>query len=155
VLCLFHSRANSGTFNQPGIILPGETGANLPSAAERLVTTREALRFELLTEAKAEFRDHHTEAEVREHIRSDPDRYEFTDTDPVESLRKLSIPGLWLFGGRDVSVPAEISIERLRMLSANGKPFEYQLFPEADHQLVENTALPIIVDWIHKTAGRR
>jgi uncharacterized protein len=129
---VFHSRANSGTFNQPCNILPGETGSNLPSAAERLVTTREALRFEFLTEAKADFWDHHTDAEVREHIRSDPDRHELIDTDPVESLRKPSIPGLWLFGGRDVSVPAEISIERLRTLSANGKPFEYRLFPEAD-----------------------
>lgn len=120
-----------------------------------LLTTRETLRFQFLTEEKPEFWDHHTEAEVREHVRSDPDRYEFVDTDPAESLRRLSIPGLWLFGGRDVNVPAELSIERLRALAANSKPYEYQLFPEAGHQLVEDTAIPIIVDWIYKTASRK
>ena len=118
-----------------------------------VVTVRESVRFEILTGHDPEFWDHHTEAEVREHIRSDPDRFQFIDTDPVESLQELSIPGLWLFGGRDVNVLTGLSIERLRALAASGKPFEYELFPEAGHQLVDDTAIPAIVGWIHKTAG--
>jgi dienelactone hydrolase len=120
-----------------------------------VVTTYEAVRFEFFTDHKAEFWDHHTEAEVREHLRSNPHQYPFIDTDPVESLQKLSLPGLWLFGGRDVSVPTGLSIERLRALAASGKPFEYELYPEADHQLVEDTAIPAIVGWIYKTVGAR
>ena len=120
-----------------------------------VVTTRESVRFEFLTGHNPEFWDHHTEAEVREHLSSDPGRFELVDTDPVESLRKLSIPGLWLFGGRDVNVLTGLSIERLRALAASGKPFEYELFPEAGHQLVEGTAIPAIVQWIYKTAGAR
>jgi pimeloyl-ACP methyl ester carboxylesterase len=90
---------------------------------------------------------------VREHVRSDADRYQFIDTDPAEALRKLSIPGLWLFGGRDVSVPVELSIERLRALAATGKPFEYRLFPELGHEISDSDALPVIVDWLKKTLG--
>jgi fermentation-respiration switch protein FrsA (DUF1100 family) len=75
-----------------------------------LVTTLEQLRFQYLTDGNADFWDHHSEAEAREHIRSDPDRYSFVATDPVDSLRKLSLPGLWLYGGRDVSVPTGLSV---------------------------------------------
>ena len=120
-----------------------------------VTTTLESVRFEMLTGHNPEFWDHHTEADVREHIRTDPDRYQFTDTDPVETLRKLSIPGLWLFGSRDVNVLTGISIERLRALAASGKPFEYVLYPEAGHQLVEDTAKPAVVQWIYKTVGAR
>ncbi len=120
-----------------------------------VTTTRESVRFELLTGHSPEFWDHHTETEVREHIRSDPDRYPFIDTDPVETLRKQSIPGLWLFGGRDVNVLTGLSIERLQALAASGKPFEYLLYPDAGHQLVEDTAIPAIIQWIYKTVGAR
>jgi fermentation-respiration switch protein FrsA (DUF1100 family) len=118
-----------------------------------LVTTKEQLRFQYFTDLKSDFWDHHNEAEVREHVRSDSDRVQFVDTDPVESLRKLSIPGLWFFGGRDVNVPVELSIERLRALAATGKPFEYKLFPELGHELSLPDAMRDTVDWLKKTLG--
>ena len=34
--------------------------------------------------------------------------------DPVPWLRKLRIPSLWLYGGRDRHVPPRLSVERLR-----------------------------------------
>ena len=120
-----------------------------------LVTTKEQLRFQYLTDGKADFWEHHSEAEVREHVRSDSDRVQFADTHPVEASRKLSIPGLWLFGGRDVYVPAQLSVERLQALAATGKPFEYKLFPELGHQLGDADALPAIIDWLRKTVGVR
>jgi uncharacterized protein len=118
-----------------------------------VVTTREQLRFQFFTGGKADFWNDHSEAEVREHVRSDPDRFQFTDTDPVEALRELSIPGLWLFGGRDVSVPAQLSIERLRALAATGMPFEYKLFPEMGHVLSDADVMPAITDWLRKAVG--
>lgn len=99
------------------------------------MTTLEQLRFQFLTGGRADWWDQHSEAEAREHIRTDPDRYPFVATDPASSLRTLSIPGLWLYGGRDVSVPARLSIERLDALAAGGKAFEHVLFPDAGHDL--------------------
>jgi uncharacterized protein len=148
-----------------GLIGGSQAGWIIPLAATRnpkiefmvlwsgpIVTTLEQLRFQFLTEAKADFWDHHSEAEVREHIRSDPDRYKITDTDPCEALQKLSIPGLWLFGGRDVLVPTSLSIERLQALAAGGKRFEYKMFPELGHNLLgANAVLPATMDWLRKT----
>ena len=118
-----------------------------------LVTTLEQLRFQFLTDGEAGFWDHHTEAEVREHVRSDPDRYKFTPTDPVDSLCKLSIPGLWLYGGRDVSVPVKISIERLSASASHGKAFDYHVFPTAGHELPFGPALSVSIDWLRKTVA--
>jgi len=114
------------------------------------VTAREQLRFQLYTGGQADFWDSHTEAEARQHIRSDPDRFEFVDTDPLESLRKLSIPALWLFGGRDSNVPVGLSIERLHTLIESGKPYEYEVFPRKGHFLPPEKVIPVAVGWLKK-----
>ena len=116
-----------------------------------LVTTLEQLRFQFFTDGRADFWDRHSEAEVREQVGSGRDRYHFVATDPVDSLRKLSIPGLWLYGGRDVYVPVGLSIERLQTLVTNGKPFEYQLFPEWEHNPPFRQALSSSVVWLMNT----
>lgn len=113
-----------------------------------LVSTLEQLRFQFLTGGRSSFWDDHSEAQAREHIRSDPDRYQLVATDPVATLRKLSIPGLWLYGGRDGSVPARLSIERLDALRLSGKPFEHRLFPGAGHQLPFDDALAASLNWL-------
>lgn len=115
-----------------------------------IVTAREQLRFQFYTEAKTDFWDNHTEAEAREHIKSDPDRFEFVDTDPLESLRKLSIPALWLFGERDPNVPVRLSIERLHPLIESGKPYECEVFPREAHFLPTEKVIPITVDWLRR-----
>jgi pimeloyl-ACP methyl ester carboxylesterase len=147
-----------------GLIGFSQAGWIIPIAATRspeaefiilwsgpLVTTLEQLRFQFLTEGKANFWNQHSEAEAREHVRSDPDRYQFTGTDPRESLQRLSIPGLWLYGGRDVSVPTSLSMERLQALAASGKPFEYIMFPESGHNLRDADAIPATMEWLRNT----
>jgi uncharacterized protein len=114
------------------------------------VTTLEQLRFQFFTNGRTDFWDHHSEAEVREHVRSDPDRYVFVPTDPVNSLRKISIPGFWLYGGRDIQVPVRLSIERLKALAASGKPFDFRLLPEPGHGLPFDEAWPASLDWLMK-----
>ena len=85
-------------------------------------------------------------------MRSDPDRFSFIDTDPVDSLRKLSIPGLWLYGSRDVSVPVGMSIERLEALTASGKPFKYVVFPGSGHELHHfSRHSPASTEWLRKS----
>jgi pimeloyl-ACP methyl ester carboxylesterase len=116
-----------------------------------VVTTLEQLRFQFYTQGKPNFWDTHTEAEAREHLGNDPDRYQFADTDPRDALESLTIPGLWLFGGKDIQIPVRLCIERLSTLNSQGKPYSFHLFPELGH----NTAFsksqePLIaaIDWI-------
>ena len=57
--------------------------------------------------------------------------------DPVPLLRKLRIPSLWLYGGRDTIVPPRLSVQRLEGIS--GRAIEIAVFPNANHALVETT----------------
>lgn len=146
-----------------GLIGISQAGWIIPIAAARspdakfmviwsgpMVTTLEQLRFQFLTEGREDFWEKNTEAGVREHVRSAPDRYPFSPTDPVDSLRKLSIPGLWLYGRRDLNVPTSLSIERLELLATSGKRFEHILFPDAGHQLPFDAALSVSMDWLQR-----
>ncbi len=97
---LAHDRTPVGLlgFSQAGWIIPIAAGAS-PSVrfmvlfSGPVVTAREQLRFQFLTEGTPDFWATHTEGEVRERLRTDPDRYQFDDTDPRDSLAGLSIPG--------------------------------------------------------------
>lgn len=116
-----------------------------------VIPTLEQLRFQFFTQGKPDFWDNHTETEVREHIRNATDRYQFINTDPCEALGALSIPGLWFFGQKDLQVPVGLSVERLNALKAQGKPYEYCLFPTLGHNVVFSDStepIDITVHWI-------
>jgi len=118
-----------------------------------VVTTLEQLRFQFYTDGKSNFWDTHTEAEARAHVSNDPDRYQFTATDPKDVLNKLSIPGLWLFGGKDIQIPVGLSIEYLNVLKGKGKTYEYQLFPALGHNtssLKSPEPIMAAVEWVRK-----
>ncbi|EGK00625.1 MULTISPECIES: alpha/beta hydrolase family protein [Dysgonomonas] len=126
-----------------------------------VIPTLDQLIFQHYTEGKSDFWDIHTEADVRryipearERIGNEPDRYQldqFISTDPCDALSKLSIPGLWLFGDKDVQVPVRLSMDSLNSLKAQGKYYDYCLFSTLGH----NTAfsdftepVDIAVHWI-------
>ncbi len=118
------------------------------------INTLEQLRFQFYTNGNNDFWDKHTEADAREHIKNDPDRYQFIATDPKVTLSKLLIPGLWLFGEKDIQIPAKLCIEQLNALKAQGKPFDYTLFPSLGHNTAfANTTAPvdISIHWIRQT----
>lgn len=147
-------------FSQAGWIIPIAASDNRATGfmvivSGPVVTTREQMRFQLLTGNDAGFWSRHTEEEAREHIRNDPDPYPFIDTNPVDALRELSIPGLWLFGDRDVLVPVALSRERLSKLADKGEPFESLLFPGGDHMLLmtKPEAFDVAIAWIRRRAG--
>ena len=126
-------------FSQAGWIIP--IAANENSQIEFMVlfscptiTTLEQLRFQFYTNGKPDFWENHTVEEAKHHTKNDPDRYQFEATDPIEALSTLSIPGLWLFGQKDIQIPAKLCIENLNMLKTQGKPFEYALFPTLGHK---------------------
>lgn len=141
-------------FSQAGWIIPIAANKNplldfMVIFSGSMVSTLEQLRFQFLTDGNTAFWDSHTEAEVREHIRTAEDRYQFANTDPRDALRTFSIPGLWLFGEKDIQVPVGLSIERLNALKAQGKPYEYCLFSTLGHH-VSGSAEPIniAIHWI-------
>jgi uncharacterized protein len=71
------------------------------------------------------------------------------DTDPATSLRALDIPGLWIFSDNDASVPVDLSIERLQMLRAAGKRYDYALFSGLGHNNMDGS-FAAAVDWVKR-----
>ncbi len=150
-------------FSQAGWISPLATNQNplvdffvLYSGA--VIPAREQLRFQFFTNGKKDFWDKHTEADARQHVANDPDRYQFTNTDPMTPLKTITTPGLWLFGSKGIQIPVGLSIEHLNALKAQGKPFEYCLFPLLDH----NTSLSassepstIALNWIKSRSKKK
>ncbi|MFH6998000.1 alpha/beta hydrolase family protein [Flavobacterium sp. FlaQc-57] len=129
-----------------GLIGGSQAGWIIPLAAEKnkkvkfmtifsgaLITVKEQLRFQFYTNGDKNFWDTHSEEEARKHVFNDPDKYEFIDTNPNDVLSKLSIPGIWIFGGKDIQVPVNLSIEYLDILKSKGKHYEYKLFPNLGH----------------------
>ena len=145
-------------FSQAGWIIPIAANQNSQIAYMVLfscptITTLEQLRFQFYTNCNNKFWEDHTEADAREHINNDPDKYQFKATDPKASLNTLSIPGLWLFGELDIQIPVKMCIEQLNTLKANGKPFEYAVFPTLGHNTVSGnntTPFDISIQWIKK-----
>jgi pimeloyl-ACP methyl ester carboxylesterase len=63
-------------------------------------------------------------------------RAEGRDTDPRDALAMLDIPALWMFGGKDDTLPVSLSIERLEgLVDAGQTNFEYRLDPDGGHGL--------------------
>lgn len=151
-------------FSQAGWIIPIAASENpkikfMVLFSSPTITTLEQLRFQFYTNGDENFWYHHTEADAREHLENDPDRYQFPALDPKMYLNKLSIPGLWLFGEKDIQVPVKLCIEQLNTLKVQGKPFEYTLFPALGHSTAFNQdtkPFDIAVEWIkQKTSKRR
>ena len=147
-------------FSQAGWIIPLAAKINhkvnfMVVFSGPLVNTLEQLRFQFYTNGNPGFWDTHTETEAREHVRNDPDRYQFAATDPQDALNKLSIPGLWIFGGKDIQIPVGLSIEKLNLFKAQGKPYEYLLFPELTHNTASSKSPETInnaTQWIQTIA---
>jgi dienelactone hydrolase len=73
--------------------------------------------------------DEDMEAEVRA---SGP-----SGVDPMPAIRAMRIPAIWLFGGKDRTVPSRLCIERLDPVTREpGRDFTYRSFPGGTHGLV-------------------
>jgi pimeloyl-ACP methyl ester carboxylesterase len=76
--------------------------------------------------------------------------------DPRPLLGRMTVPGIWVYGRQDRSIPAEKSaatLERLR--KTQGKDFTVVLFPHAGHGLLDTPptdprAMPTLIAWIQK-----
>lgn len=153
-----------------GLIGGSQAGWIIPLSAEKnkkvrfitifsgsLITAKEQLRFQFYTNGNANFWDTHTEEDARKHVFNDPDKYEFADTDIKNILSNLSIPGFWIFGGKDIQVPVNLSIEYLDQLKSKGKNYDYKLFPTLGHNTAfSNSEEPMkdAIHWIKKTVNK-
>ncbi|WP_289664184.1 alpha/beta hydrolase family protein [Flavobacterium panacagri] len=147
-----------------GLIGGSQAGWIIPLAAEKnkkvkfmtifsgaLITVKEQLRFQFYTNGDQNFWDTHSEEDTRKHVFNDPDKYEFIDTNPNDVLSKLSISGIWIFGGKDIQVPVKLSVEYLDKLKSKGKQYEYKLFPNLGHNTAfSNDEEPMkdAINWI-------
>jgi alpha-beta hydrolase superfamily lysophospholipase len=147
-------------FSQAGWIIPIAATQN-PYVAYMVlfsgptITSLEQLRFQFHTNGDPNYWENHSEAEALEHIQNDPDRFQFTATDPKHSLTYLAIPGLWLYGAKDIQVPAQLCIEQLNRLKEKGKPFEYHLYPNLGHNTAyssDETPFEDAMLWIKQRA---
>lgn len=59
--------------------------------------------------------------------------------DPRPLLSEISIPSLWVHGGHDLSIPVKKCTSVLDSLITIGRPFEYRIYPDAEHALIEMT----------------
>lgn len=112
------------------------------------ITTLEQLRFQFYTDGRTDFWANHSDEDALEHITNDPDKYQFKATDPKETLKKLSIPGIWLLGEKDIQIPVKLCIEHLNALKLEGKPFEYVLFSSLGHNTNKKEPIEISINWI-------
>lgn len=119
------------------------------------ITTLEQLRFQFYTNGNNTFWENHTESDARERIKNDPNRYQFTATDPKIYLNNLLIPGLWIFGEKDIQIPVKLCMEQLNTLKAQGNPFEYTLFSKLGHNTASDNdrePVDISIQWIKQKA---
>lgn len=120
-------------------------------------TTHEDVLFEQLAEPDPTFWDHHAHEEFRRSMVETPDQFAWANFDPRDALSKLAIPGLWIFGGRDRNMNADLSITRLKGLIAAGHhDYSYRMFPNYDHFLggdQEDVIGPSIA-WIRETVTK-
>jgi pimeloyl-ACP methyl ester carboxylesterase len=106
----------------------------------------EELHFSALVDQVSASSKSFSRAQVANHMRSVPHRVD--DVDPSLSLSKLSIPGLWIFGDQDTSIPVDLSVTRLNELIRDGRQrFGYRVYPGLGHDL-EMQTLPAVAAWI-------
>jgi len=92
-----------------------------------------------------------TDATVEEGYRQLPSFNGFHGFDPKPVLETLNVPGLWLLGGEDRSIPTPATVAILEQLMAAGRPYEHVVFPGQGHSLSGASIWPEIDRWLGKT----
>lgn len=61
---------------------------------------------------------------------------------PIDVLREVDVPQLWVLAGKDREAPIEKTLERLKMLRGEGKDITIYVFPDTDHGMWEYHEAP-------------
>ena len=76
--------------------------------------------------------------------------------EPLTVLARATTRTLWLFGERDIDIPARRSATILRELQSRGAPFTIKVYPNGNHNLQDDTTgselnfWPDIVGWLRE-----
>jgi dipeptidyl aminopeptidase/acylaminoacyl peptidase len=73
--------------------------------------------------------------------------------DPIARTRKMNNPSLWIFGGKDVSIPVKRCIHLFDSIRRSQQhPISMKLYPHADHGLYtegkREDYVNLIIQWI-------
>lgn len=68
--------------------------------------------------------------------------------DPRRDLARMRQPTLWVFGAKDVSNPTRLDLEVVQRLAKRGKPFQWLLLPNTDHEMTDVTTHEFDSSWI-------
>lgn len=68
--------------------------------------------------------------------------------DPAPDFRRMTQPGLWVFGAEDDSNPTTLDVAALDAQRAAGRDFAYIVLPGADHELTDVRSGEFNTDWI-------
>jgi dienelactone hydrolase len=90
----------------------------------------------------------HGNAPVEEGYRQLQSFTGFHGFDPKPVLEKLDVPGLWLLGAEDRSIPTPATVAILDQLIAAGRPFSRVVFPGVGHDLSRAPLWPEIDRWL-------
>jgi uncharacterized protein len=74
------------------------------------------------------------------------------DTDSSEDLSQLGIPGFWIFGQQDGSIPVDLSVQKLKVLRETGHRFDHTVFPEQGHNNMSAT-FDVAIEWVSRIAA--
>jgi uncharacterized protein len=94
-------------------------------------------------------------ADAAQEIKIDPP---FPDYDPMVDLRKLNIPGLWLVGDKDWTIPSGPTKRNIEKLRRAGKPYEYRDIPGGHHAFVigpKRLVLDTMDNWLARVTANR
>lgn len=81
--------------------------------------------------------------------------------DPVPVLERVEVPGLWILGAGDRSIPIHETVERLDALIEGGKPFSRRVLPGVGHGMREletgerAPVAAIAAEWLDRLARQR
>lgn len=76
--------------------------------------------------------------------------------EPLPLLTRMKTPTLWLYGDRDIDIPAQRSARIVAELQAKGSPFTVKVYPDGNHNLEHYSTgkhlryWPDIFDWLRK-----
>jgi len=74
--------------------------------------------------------------------------------EPLPVLSRIRTPTLWLYGDRDIDIPARRSAMIISKLQEQGMPFTVKVYPNGDHNLQDYATgsqlkyWPDIVEWL-------
>jgi uncharacterized protein len=76
--------------------------------------------------------------------------------DQRPDLRRMAMPGLWIYGAKDLSQPTDRSVAVLHQLrDSSQKDFRTVVFPDAGHGLLDGSGDPRAIQAMVEWVGRR